>query len=394
MKILWHSVAPWVPSGYGQQTAAFTPRIRALGHDVAISAYWGLAGSMLGWNGMDVYPSDNEAGNRLLPTYALMHDADLVITLLDVWVLQPQALKVLPHMACWLPEDHAPLKPRHLEFMEATGAKPIAMSRFGSRMLKEAGLDDSLYVPHGIDTKLFRPLPELREATRQRMGLPEDAFVVGMVAANKGRTPSRKAFPEVMQAFSQFHREHPDAVLYLHTDPSTTDQGVPLGRLIEKCGVPPEVVHFTKPVNVELGVPPEGMAAMYSAFDVLASPSYGEGFGIPIIEAQASGCPVIVTDFSAMTELCDSGWLVECDPWYDAQHGSFFGRPRPESIAERLEQAYEARGDQAVRRSARQFALRYDADRMTELFWKPALAKLTPREASRIVLPERPVVQV
>lgn len=37
----------------------------------------------------------------------------------------------------------------------------------------------------------------------------------------------------------------------------------------------------------------------------------GEGFGIPIIEAQAAGCPVIVTDCTAMTELCLSGWLIE-----------------------------------------------------------------------------------
>lgn len=392
MRILWHSVAPWAPTGYGQQTAVFAPRIRDLGHDVALSAHWGLAGCVLGWEGMDVYPSDDQWGNRLLPTYALMHDADLVVTLIDVWVLKAEIQKVLPNLACWLPEDHAPLKPAHVEFFTKTGARPIAMSRFGTRMLKEAGLEHALYAPHGIDTQRFRPRAELRAATRARMGVPEDAFVVGMVAANKGRAPSRKAFPEVMQAFGEFHRSHPDARLYLHTDPTSSEQGVPLGRLIVQCGIPSEAVQFTKPINVEIGVAPDQMAAMYSAFDVLANPSYGEGFGIPIIEAQACGTPVIVTDFSAMTELCGAGWLVEHDPWYDAQHGSFFGRPHPESILDALERAYQAREDGALRARAREFALKYDADRVLERYWKPVLARLTPREASRIVLPEQPVV--
>ena len=40
-RILWHSVAPWAGSGYGQQTRVFAPRVRDLGHHVAISAYLG-----------------------------------------------------------------------------------------------------------------------------------------------------------------------------------------------------------------------------------------------------------------------------------------------------------------------------------------------------------------
>ena len=37
MKILWHSNAPFVPTGYGQQTATFAPLLNASGHDVAVS---------------------------------------------------------------------------------------------------------------------------------------------------------------------------------------------------------------------------------------------------------------------------------------------------------------------------------------------------------------------
>lgn len=394
MRILWHSVAPWAPSGYGQQTALFAPRLRDQGHEVAVSAYYGLAGGMLTWDGVDVYPSDNVYGRRLLPTYAAVFGADLTVTLMDLWVLKAKAVGMIDNLACWVPEDHSPAKPSTVRFLEETKARPIAMSRFGERALRGAGLDP-LYVPHGIDTTVFRPLREKREWARARLGIDPHAFVVGMVAANVGRTPSRKAFPEVMQAFAEFHRERPDAHLHIHTDPSELQQGVPLIGAYERCGVPEEAISFSDQLQVELGLPAEQMAQLYAAFDVLANPSYGEGFGIPIIEAQACGVPVIVTDFSAMTELCGAGWLVQPDPWYDAQHGSFFGRPRvtgQQSILGALHEAYERRGDRDLRRKARRFAEDYDVDRIADRYWRPTLAKLTPPEASQLVTPASEII--
>ncbi len=53
------------------------------------------------------------------------------------------------------------------------------------------------------------------------------------------------------------------------------------------------------------------LALMYNAADVFLGPSRGEGFGIPIIEAQACGTPVIVTNFSSMPELVRWGVAVE-----------------------------------------------------------------------------------
>src|SRR5690606_38050651 len=151
---------------------------------------------------------------------------------------------------------------------------------------------------------------------REVFDIPQDAFVVGMVAANKGVSPPRKAFPQVFQAFARLHREHPDSILYLHTELTGLHQGINMGAALEACGVPLDAVRYTSQWQLEKGVPPEELAAIYAAFDVLANPSYGEGFGIPIVEAQACGRPVIVTDHSAMTELCGAGWLVGGDRWY------------------------------------------------------------------------------
>ena len=57
--------------------------------------------------------------------------------------------------------------------------------------------------------------------------------------------------------------------------------------------------------------PPALMARSYNAMDVLLAPSMGEGFGIPVLEANACGTPAIVSDFSAQPEVMGAGWTVE-----------------------------------------------------------------------------------
>jgi glycosyltransferase involved in cell wall biosynthesis len=121
------------------------------------------------------------------------------------------------------------------------------------------------------------------------------------------------------------------------------------------------------------------VAALYQAFDVLLMPSMGEGFGIPLLEAQACGVPVISSDHSAMTELAQAGWLVSGDPWWDSLQNSFLICPSIDGVLAALEASYEARDDQRLRDAAAAFALAYDADTLTETHWKPALATLSAR---------------
>jgi glycosyltransferase involved in cell wall biosynthesis len=80
------------------------------------------------------------------------------------------------------------------------------------------------------------------------------------------------------------------------------------------------------------GVPLEETVHFYRAASVFAYPSYNETFGLPILEAMASGCPVVTSDCSAMPETAGGAALL-ADP-KDA-----------ESIAAALE---EACGSEAV----------------------------------------------
>lgn len=383
MRILWASAAPWVGSGYGQQTALFVPRLAALGHQVAIGAHYGIQGSALEWAAPDgtvypVYPSITNEWDKhklWLPMFAAhwgggREQGCHVITLTDVWAISHRKMGRL-NLSSWTPVDHDPLPPRVAQFFMVTGAKPIAMSRFGQARLQDAGFD-AQYVPHGVDTNIFQPTED-RDEVRKEMGLPEDAFLVGMVAANIGDSPPRKAFPQVFQAFAELRRRHSDAFLYLHTDMLGLERGLNLPVCADICGVPEESYSHSDQMQLQTGVPAEEMARIYSAFDVLVNPSYGEGFGIPIVEAQACGTPVIVTNWTSMPELCGAGWTIGGERLYDPHHNSFYLSPSVGQLVEALEEAYDTARDEQLRTKARVFALDYDADTITSEHWAPVL---------------------
>ena len=378
MKVLFHSNAPWSPSGYGQQVALFAPRLAEY-TDLAISAFHGLANSPLHFGDLRIYPGSGAGwGNEIVVPHARHHFGSvrggLVLSLADVFVLDPDVWREL-NAAAWVPIDHDPVPPAVLDFFAASGAVPIAMTRFGQEQLR--GLDP-LYVPHGVATDVYRPQPKAE--SRAALGLPRDAFVVGLVAVNKG-APSRKSLAEQIEAFAAFRARHDDAILYLHTELLGQHQGTHLPSLLDTLGLGLDTVLVVDQYRYLYDpYPPEEMAAIYASLDVLLNASMGEGFGLTVLEAQACGVPAIVTDFTAMTEVCGAGWKVGyARHWTD--QASWQARPRLEELVESLEDCYrldgEARRELSAR--AREHSLAYDADRVTAEHWLPALEQIAQR---------------
>lgn len=338
----------------------------------------GLDGRPLDWNGTLVLPSGFKAySNDVIGPHARRVFGDgpgLVLVLYDAWAIDPEPLRTFAS-AAWAPIQSHPVPPADLEFFRVSGALPIAMSRFGQRELAAVGLD-AIYVPHAVDTSVFRPhSADERAMARDMLGVPQDAFCIAMVAANKDKTPPRKGWGEQLYAFSKFRKRHKDAALLIHSM-LDRDTGVNLLRLISDLDIA-ESVQFTDQYAQVTGLyGPEDMAALMGCADVLSNCSWGEGFGLPVLEAQACGTPVVVSDGSAMSELCGSGWKVDAQPYWHPFAHSWWHAPIIKSIDRAFERAYKRARDPHLRTKAREFALGYDVEAVFAQYWKPALDML------------------
>ncbi len=397
MKLLWISNAPWAPSGYGSQTRQVGLRIAQAGYEIEFSANDGSRGDRE-WNGLLVRGSGSDRFSRDSVREDLERSgADWVISLYDAWVYTEQGrdpFAGLPHVAGWVPVDHFPTPLALHAWLEQHSA--IAMSEFGYRCLRDTseGFGRSgrrafpvSYAPHAVDD-VFVPV---ESAFRDQIDVPDDGYLVGIVAANYGtRIYDRKGFADMAHALALFMDRHPDAYVYVHTLQQTHD-GIDLPLLFAFKGVPADRLRWADQYAIKkLAVSDEQMAHIYSSFDVLLATSRGEGFGLPVLEAQACGTPVIASNWTAQAELVGevwseersgfqrhpSGWLVGVDPDWDPRQGADFAKPLIGHIAKALDEAYERRDDATLSEAAIAKAAGYRADVIFERHWRPILADM------------------
>ena len=142
-------------------------------------------------------------------------------------------------------------------------------------------------VPFGVDRVFFSESPGARMRGRADWRIPEDAFVVLHV----GSTVERKNVPLVIQTVARL-RAMTDAYLVQVGGRFTAEQE----QLIERLGLRRAV--RSVPLADEAT-----LRRAYRTADVLLFPSLYEGIGFPVLEAFASGLPVVTSGAGALKEV-------------------------------------------------------------------------------------------
>ena len=151
-------------------------------------------------------------------------------------------------------------------------------------------------VPFGVDRAFFGESKSARERGRHDWRIPEDAFVVLHI----GSTVDRKNVPLVINTVARL-RQHSDAYLLQVGGRFTAEQEQLIDRL-----------DLRRVVRSVAAADETTLRRAYRAADVLLFPSLYEGFGFPVLEAFASGLPVVTSGAGGLKEVGgDAAVVVE-----------------------------------------------------------------------------------
>jgi alpha-1,6-mannosyltransferase len=203
----------------------------------------------------------------------------------------------------------------------------VATSRAMHAAALDAGLPDPAVVPLGVDLGLFRPERRSVEWRRERMGDGDDpiGLYVGRLAGEKDLEALISAIPE----------------LYRHTGMKTVLIGE--GRLRSRL----EAMQQRTPDAVEVlrfEADRDRLATAYASADVFLAPCTHETFGLAVLEAAASGLPVVGSSEGGVGEMLTGA------PW-----GSTFAHDDVERLLAGVKDVL-SRDAEAMRASARAFA--------------------------------------
>jgi len=353
MRILFSGDSPTVNTGFGVVAKNIVNRLAAKGHQIAA----------LGVNHYGdpydpkefpypIYPCDKGShpdqifGYRKLWHIANEFQPDILFFLNDPWIIDKymDAKTVdAPYLktVAYFPIDSGPLKPEWAKTLSELDAQ-VCYSEFAERIVTEANggkRPKNLHqIYHGVNRNVFKPVNQ--QMARQRLGIPLDAFVVGMVARNQ----YRKRFDILTAAFAEFAKDKPEAKLYLHT--ALEDIGFDIRDMIRQHNLADKLI-LTEDMTPAKGVPEEFLNYIYNSLDVNALLSLGDGFGLPVAESMATGCPQLVSDHSCLKELVEGhgGLTVRTAAWIMNTSGinTWGGVPDVDDVVEKLNLLYNSR---------------------------------------------------
>jgi glycosyltransferase involved in cell wall biosynthesis len=144
-------------------------------------------------------------------------------------------------------------------------------------------------IPWGYDVDSFGLKPKKNKGKREQYFLCMGDFA------------PRKNIKKVFQAYRSYRR-HGTSKLFLVI---SSEKYLPqYAQLLRQSGLDPTTV------KMNVNISKHQLADLYANAIAFLYPSLYEGFGIPLLEAMASGCPVITSDYGAMSEVVDQAAVL------------------------------------------------------------------------------------
>jgi glycogen synthase len=143
-------------------------------------------------------------------------------------------------------------------------------------------------IPGGVDLQRFSPGDQI--AAREQLGWPEDIRILFCVR----RLVRRMGLENLLNAFAEVAREHPDAMLVIGGT----------GPLRDELEVKSKDLDLSLRIRFTGFIPETDLPLAYRAADLSILPSQSlEGFGLTAVESLACGTPVLVTPVGGLPEV-------------------------------------------------------------------------------------------
>ena len=188
----------------------------------------------------------------------------------------------------------------------AAEAHCVVSATWRDAVAERYGLAATL-VGNGVNRVRFSPQPRPSDlALRRRLGLGD-----GPVFLAVGGVEARKNTVRLLEAFTQVHGRLLGAQLVIAGGSSLLDHGATQARfaaVLAASGLPDHAVLRLGPVA------DDDMPALYRIADALLFPSLVEGFGLVVLEAMASGLPVITSRIPPFTDYLAAEDVLWCQP--------------------------------------------------------------------------------
>jgi glycosyltransferase involved in cell wall biosynthesis len=146
-------------------------------------------------------------------------------------------------------------------------------------------------VHNAVCDRFFQPTSLVGDAAVRKLGLSNRPFIL-----LPGGFHYRKNAELVLRAWPLLHRKHPELKLVVinHSDPAYAQAARDLGDSLVTVGF----------------VEDETLCSLYHAAQVVWFPSRYEGFGMPLVEAMACGCPTVASQVSSIPEIAGGASLL------------------------------------------------------------------------------------